>query len=642
MGLGMSAPFEGSIGAWLALYAQNIALGLVPVVLYGGLRSTLVGERKSVDSYLIGVLFGLGAIASMSFPIHTPEGFNVDGRIVFVLVGSLYGGEIGAALVTGITAAFRYEIGGPGMWAGVASIAVSGVLGYVIGLIRADRGRQLGFIELAVIGLANTLLTALSIKISFMIMGVPGLSLVSGAAGFLIFPFGTAVLGMALSMTRNRVLWTLQQRINDIIETTTDLVWETDAEDYLTYVSERHRAVLGFPLSRYKGRRPAELGGLWVDETTRRAHEIAFERREPFADLHSFAPTSTGETKVLSISGRPMFDDHGNFTGYRGTATDITERMRLDSELRRSVFRLERSQRIGKIGYIEVDLLTGQGIWSEEIYRLFGLDPSLPPSLERYLSCTHPDDREAAVAIYEKNSQGLTVGPSEYRVVRPDGTIVWSRREVEVVRDENGTPVRLFATEQDITERKRMELELAHLATIDPLTGALNRRHFLELAERQLARVRRGREAAAIVMIDLDHFKRINDTYGHAGGDAVLRRAAALCQSELRPEDIFGRLGGEEFAAVLSGCDHSTARQVVQRLLHSLPEAEIIAGDAAIRVTASFGISDLANDDRTIADALARADRALYEAKSAGRNCVMERWAGEPDQHVMAPGPVGR
>jgi diguanylate cyclase (GGDEF)-like protein len=336
-----------------------------------------------------------------------------------------------------------------------------------------------------------------------------------------------------------------------------------------------------------------------------------------------------------------MFDEHGKFVGYRGTATDITERTRLDLELRKSLFRLERAQRIGRIGYIEVDLLTGLGIWSEEIYTHFGIDPSLPPSLDRYLSCNHPDDRDASLAIYEKNRHGLTLGPSEYRVLRPDGTIIWLRREVEIVRDEAGTPIRLFATEQDITERKAMELELARLATIDPLTGALNRRHFLELAERQLARIRRGREPAAVVMIDLDHFKRINDTYGHAGGDAVLRRAASLCQSELRPEDIFGRLGGEEFAAVLSGCDHGTARQVVQRLLHGLPGAEVIAGDTAIRITASFGISDLAVDDRSIADALARADRALYEAKGAGRNCVMERWSTPEGERGYASGTAG-
>jgi diguanylate cyclase (GGDEF)-like protein/PAS domain S-box-containing protein len=444
---------------------------------------------------------------------------------------------------------------------------------------------------------------------------------------------------MALSMTRNRVLWRLQQRINDIIETTSDLVWETDSDDRLTYVSDRHRAVLGFPLSHYKGRRPAELGGLWVDEATRRAHDLVVSRREPFADFHSFAPTNEGETKVLSISGRPMFDEHGAFLGYRGTASDITERVRLDAELRRSLFRLERAQRIGKIGYIEVDLTTGQGIWSEEIYHLFGVDPALPPSLERYLACTHPADRDMARTLYEKNRQGIALEPAEYRVLRPDGTIIWLRREVELVRDEAGVPIRLFATEQDITQRKSMELELAHLATVDPLTGALNRRHFLELAERQLARVRRGREAAAVIMLDLDHFKAINDRHGHGGGDAALRYTAAACQSELRPEDIFGRLGGEEFAVALSGCDHATARQVAERLLVRLAEAQIDNGTGLIRVTASFGVSDIVPSDRAVADALTRADSALYEAKGAGRNRVVERWASAEDRR-LAPTPT--
>ncbi len=626
---------QSDIAAWVTLYAQNIALGLLPIVLYGGLRSAIVGERQRVDAYLIGLLFGISAIASMVFPIRLSGGLTLDGRVVFVLVGSLFGGPIGATLATGIAAIYRVSLGGPGMPAGIATIVLAGVLGLVVARIRGEHARDWGFIELAGVGLLNTFLGIVVIKLIFVAMGLPPVPFVSLAAGLVAFPLGTAILGMALSMTRNRVLWRLQQRISDIIETTSDLVWETDADDRLTYVSERHLAVLGFPLVHYQNRHPSELGGLWVDEATRRAHDEAVAKRLPFTDLHSFAPTDSGEQKILSVSGRPKFDEAGRFAGYRGTAADITERVRLDAELRRNLFRLERAQRIGRIGYIEVDLMTGKGIWSDEIYTLFGLDPSVEPSLELYLACNHPDDRETSRALYERNRDGLDLDPTEYRVLRPDGRTVWLRREIEIVRDDNGVPVRLFAIEQDITQRKQMELELAHLATIDPLTGVLNRRHFLELAERQLARVRRGREPAAIVMFDLDHFKAINDRHGHAAGDAALRHAAVLCQSELRPEDILGRLGGEEFAVILSGCDHPTARHVAQRLRATIAAAEIPAQGAVIRMTASFGISDLAPEDHAMSDALGRADRALYEAKAAGRNRVIEQWAAPEARELM-------
>lgn len=618
---------QGTVAAWIALYAQNIAMGLFPIVLYGGFRSTSLGSHKTADSLLIGLLFGLGAIASMNYPIRTPEGLSIDARIVFVLVGSLYGRPLGAALATALAVAYRIEIGGPAALSGSAAIVTAGAVGLVFGRIRAARLSDLGFFELALIGLACSVATAIVLQLALMLSGVPAMSLTSSAAGFVVFPLGTAVLGLALSMTRNRVLWRVQQRLADIVETTSDLVWETDAEERMTFVSERHRAVFGFPLERYSGKRPSELGSRWIDEATRAAHDAALAAREPFFHLRATAITETGDRRFLSISGRPVFDDHGRFTGYRGTATDITDQVRLDLELRRTVFRLERAQRIGKIGYAETDLATGESVWSDDIYRNLGLDPAGGASFDRYLLRVHPDDQDRVRSIRDKNVKGQAIEPSEYRILRPDGSIVWVRREVEVVRDAKGNAVHLFTTEQDITEHKEMELELARLASTDPLTGVFNRRRLLELGERQLARVRRGREAAAVIMLDLDHFKSVNDRFGHSVGDVVLRRVAEVCQRELRPEDVFGRMGGEEFVAICPGCDHVTARQVAERLMECLSTAEIDCGGAPLRATASFGISDLVAGDPDMTAALDRADRALYEAKAAGRNRVVERWA---------------
>ena len=491
---------------------------------------------------------------------------------------------------------------------------------FAFGRIRAARLGDLGFFELALIGLVCCAATAAVLQASLMLKNVPAMPLSSSAAGFVVFPLGTAVLGLAMSMTRNRVLWRVQQRLADIVETTSDLVWETDAEERMTFVSERHRAVFGFPLERYRGRRPSELGSRWIDEATRAAHDAAKAARAPFSHLRVTAITDAGDRHFLSVSGRPVFDEHGRFTGYRGTATDITDQVRLDLELRRTVFRLERAQRIGKIGYAEVDVATGETIWSDDLYRILGLDTAGGASFDRYLLRVHPDDQGRVRSIRDKNLKGQAIEPSEYRILRPDGAIVWVRREVEVVRDAVGAPVHLFTTEQDITERKEMELELSRLAITDPLTGLFNRRHLLELGERQLARVRRGREPAAVIMLDLDHFKSVNDRFGHAAGDAVLRRVAEVCQRELRPEDVFGRMGGEEFVAICPGCDHVTARQVAQRLKESLAAAEIACGSEPLHATASFGISDLVAGDQDMTAALDRADQALYEAKAAGRN----------------------
>lgn len=172
----------------------------------------------------------------------------------------------------------------------------------------------------------------------------------------------------------------------------------------------------------------------------------------------------------------------------------------------------------------------------------------------------------------------------------------------------------------NITDRKLMEFELEKLASTDPLTGLPNRRYFLEVAGRELERVRRFGGLAAVVMIDIDHFKALNDTYGHAVGDDALRSVTSACR--LRNIDVLARWGGEEFVAILPGLDEVAASIVAEKLRCAMSDAPIKAGSQHVTVTASLGVAQLWPQDEAIDEALGRADRALYNAKQAGRNCV--------------------
>ena len=167
------------------------------------------------------------------------------------------------------------------------------------------------------------------------------------------------------------------------------------------------------------------------------------------------------------------------------------------------------------------------------------------------------------------------------------------------------------------------ELELRQIAMRDQLTDALTRRAFVVEATRQIGRRDRFQRPSALVLFDLDHFKAINDRFGHPGGDEVLSRVAAYCASTIRAEDSFARIGGEEFALLLPETDALTAMQIAERLRTAL--ASLTFGiDPTLAVTASFGIAPLAHD---IADAeawLAAVDTALYAAKHAGRNCCRQ------------------
>ncbi|HST44982.1 MAG TPA: GGDEF domain-containing protein, partial [Luteimonas sp.] len=169
---------------------------------------------------------------------------------------------------------------------------------------------------------------------------------------------------------------------------------------------------------------------------------------------------------------------------------------------------------------------------------------------------------------------------------------------------------------------KRMQVSLRQMAETDALTGICNRHHFTQRAEAALAAALRDREEVALVMFDLDHFKAINDRYGHAVGDWVLRAVAATCRPLCRGVDCFGRIGGEEFAILMIGCDERVARRLADDCRVRLAGLDTRESGQSFQVTASFGISTTRESGHDLARLLSHADKVLYSAKHAGRNQV--------------------
>jgi diguanylate cyclase (GGDEF)-like protein len=167
------------------------------------------------------------------------------------------------------------------------------------------------------------------------------------------------------------------------------------------------------------------------------------------------------------------------------------------------------------------------------------------------------------------------------------------------------------------------ELELRMIAQVDHLTGALTRRGFTEQVEREIARARRYGHLGALVMLDLDHFKAVNDTHGHAIGDRVLQQMAEILRVTLRPSDVFGRLGGEEFAILLPETTANEAVTAIDRLRNVIANQPIALDDGTtLYVTASFGAAPLTSNVASFSTWLNRCDSMLYAAKAAGRNCI--------------------
>jgi two-component system cell cycle response regulator len=204
---------------------------------------------------------------------------------------------------------------------------------------------------------------------------------------------------------------------------------------------------------------------------------------------------------------------------------------------------------------------------------------------------------------------------------RKDGSLYHEELSIASVKDGAGEITHFIGIKEDISVRKELEAQLQKLASTDPLTGLFNRRVFLERLEQERAKVARlPHYVAVVLMLDLDFFKRVNDTYGHATGDAVLKAFAEVVRNNSRAIDVPARLGGEEFAILLTGANKTDAMTVAERLRQQVATILIDHKIGPVRVTVSIGAAALSAGDMNAEMVLHRADAALYEAKDRGRN----------------------
>ena len=234
---------------------------------------------------------------------------------------------------------------------------------------------------------------------------------------------------------------------------------------------------------------------------------------------------------------------------------------------------------------------------------------------------THPDDvdvslrHRAALVTGEVDSYRI-----EKRYVREDGSTVWAQLDARLLpQGEEEGPVDVLAQVQDISHRRHQQEELERIALHDPLTGLLNRRGLLDELERSAARVRRYGGLDALLIVDLDNFKGVNDTYGHRAGDEALATIGGLLLGRLRESDVVARYGGDEFAVILGRATEDEAERVGADLATIIREARL--GVPERPITASVGIAAL-DGHVTAADALAQADGAMYRVKRAGGDAV--------------------
>lgn len=305
------------------------------------------------------------------------------------------------------------------------------------------------------------------------------------------------------------------------------------------------------------------------------------------------------------------------------------ERKRSEEALRSSNERFELVTRATSDAVWDWNLNTNEMWRNEGFQKLFGYAPEeANKSLEEWNDLIHPDDSErVAMNIKRAIDNGSTNWTDEYRFRRSDGTYAFVVDRGYLVRDENGRTARMLGSMMDVTERKSLEEQLTHQALHDPLTKIANRALFRDRVDHALARTGRNRVTIAVLFLDLDNFKSINDSMGHVAGDNLLVAAAERLQDCLRNTDTAARLGGDEFAVLVESVTSiSEAVMIAERILDVFKQPFNICGKQ-IYVGTSIGLATSSDEAANSETILRNADLAMYLAKSEGKGTfvVFER-----------------
>lgn len=242
-----------------------------------------------------------------------------------------------------------------------------------------------------------------------------------------------------------------------------------------------------------------------------------------------------------------------------------------------------------------------------------------------YSSIIHPDDLER-VSLEVANHSVKNVADSfeqEYRIVSPSKEVFWVDDRTTVEKNDAGNIIFYQGILLDITVRKQMEAELVRLSNHDALTGLYNRRVLDERLAKDIQRANRYKHSLSLFMIDIDHFKSVNDSYGHATGDLIIKGVSRIIEGSIREIDYSSRYGGEEFVVVLPETSLTDAEELAERLCSTVEEKSFEIKDGSnLSVTISIGVSGFIEESKSSEHLINQADSALYEAKDCGRNCV--------------------
>ncbi|HEY9179639.1 MAG TPA: sensor domain-containing diguanylate cyclase [Candidatus Baltobacteraceae bacterium] len=386
----------------------------------------------------------------------------------------------------------------------------------------------------------------------------------------------------------------------------TDLLWVTDRELQVTSLSARLRDLI-FPDGAPAG---LHVSGLWQEDDPFGMMLVA-HRWVLDGERLAFETERNGQR--LHIALEPLYDLSGAITGVGGRATPGAG----DGQPQWEAEALEEVERLCGFGTWRVDLQNGRTLWSAGLYEILGLRADAAPGdLRDY---DHAQDVEAIGAAIVEGEIAGSGYRCDHRVVRSDGTVRHVQEQAHKVYDEHGTARAIVGSMLDITDRKMTEARLAQLAHYDPVSKLPNRRLLEQRLHAALSAAQLSGKICAVLFIDVDDFKRVNDTFGHASGDELLALIGARLNHYVRAGDTVARMSGDEFVVVLD--DLSCADEALaaaRTILRSFEVPFHMAGNADCRVGVSIGVAVYPQTHASATALIDIADREMYVVKRNG------------------------
>jgi diguanylate cyclase (GGDEF)-like protein/PAS domain S-box-containing protein len=394
-----------------------------------------------------------------------------------------------------------------------------------------------------------------------------------------------------------------------IIAATPDMVVLVDRQGIYKMVNEAVLRMLGVSREEVLGKSSAEMFGReFYEDVTRPCLEKALQGEA--CTVSRWLESPTLGPRFMALSYHPVPEADGSISLVAISTRDMTELQEVQED----------RQRIFTMSLDMLCITDMEGAFKE-------VNPAWETTLgwdkdtllrSHWLDFVHPDDIEATIdaGVALMKNQPLVKFVNRYRT--KDGAyrfISWDSHPDPSSR-------LVYAVARDVSDRMEMQEKLKEQATHDPMTGAGNRRMFMQRAGEEIERSVRYGAPLSLLMLDVDHFKAINDTYGHDAGDEVLKALVVETRKQLRASDVFCRIGGEEFTAVLINADANTALALAERIRQALAGLTVASKESAITFTVSLGVTERAAGQDSVEAMLKRADNALYDAKENGRDQV--------------------